>query len=246
MGGRRYFVFQLLSPVWLFATPWTTAHQASLSSTIPWSLLKIMSLSQWCHPAFSFSVTPLSFCSQSFPTSGSFPVSQLFTSGDQSIGASASVLPMNIQDWFPLGLTGLILLSKGLLRVFLTFSHEWIFQVSLTSALHSHSWTQADGSLAFFTMWYLRSLWSACMKGWRESGEDRAGLKSISVIHCFYLPSIQMNHMASSSYKGDWGSGDADSQCQTADLLLVRKEKLDFLDGYWLYYNVYAGSSSIF
>ena len=76
--------------------------------------------SQWCHPTISFSVIPISSCLQSFPESGSFPVSQLFTSDGQSIGvsASASVLPMNIQDWFPLGWTGWIsLLSKGLSRV---------------------------------------------------------------------------------------------------------------------------------
>ena len=74
-------------------------------------------LSQWCHPTISSSVVPFSSCFQSFPASGSFPMSQLFASGDQSITASAlaSVLPMNIQDWFPLGLTGLIsLLSKSL------------------------------------------------------------------------------------------------------------------------------------
>ena len=78
-------------------------------------------LSQWCHPTISSSVTPFSSCPQFFPASGSFPVSQLFASGGQSIGVSAlaSVLPMNIQDWFPLGLTGLIsLLSKELSRVF--------------------------------------------------------------------------------------------------------------------------------
>ena len=72
-------------------------------------------LSRWCHPTISSSVVPFSSCLQSFPASGSSPMSWLFTSGDQSIGASAtaSVLPMNIQDWFPLGLTGLIsLLSK--------------------------------------------------------------------------------------------------------------------------------------
>ena len=65
-------------------------------------------LSQWCHPTISSSVIPFSSCPQSFPASGSFPVSQLFTSGGQSIGvsASASVLPMNIWDWFPLGWTG--------------------------------------------------------------------------------------------------------------------------------------------
>ena len=73
----------------------------------------------WAEDAISSSVTPFSPCPQSFPASGSFSVSQLFTSGSQSIGASASVLPKNIQCWFPLGLTGLIsLLSKELLRVF--------------------------------------------------------------------------------------------------------------------------------
>ena len=75
--------------------------------------------SQWCHPTISSSVVPFSSCLQSFPASGSFPMSQLFASGGQSVGvsASASVLPMNIQDWFPLGWTGLILQSKGLSRV---------------------------------------------------------------------------------------------------------------------------------
>ena len=78
-------------------------------------------LSQWCHPTISSSVIPFSSHLQSFPESGSFPVSQFFASGGQSIGVSASVsvLPMNIQDWFPLGWTGWIsLLSKGLSRVF--------------------------------------------------------------------------------------------------------------------------------
>ena len=78
-------------------------------------------LSQWCHPAISSSVVPFSSCLQSFPASGSFPVSQLFTSGGQRIGASASasVLPMNIWGWFPLGWTGWISLQpKGLSRVF--------------------------------------------------------------------------------------------------------------------------------
>ena len=77
-------------------------------------------LSRWCHPAISFSVVPFSFHLQSFPASGSFPVSQ-FSSGGQNIGVSASVsvFPMNIQDWFPLGCTGWISLqSKGLSTVF--------------------------------------------------------------------------------------------------------------------------------
>ena len=78
-------------------------------------------LSWWCHPTISYSVIPFSSHLQSFPASGSFQMSHLFASGGQSIGPSAlaSVLPMNIQDWFPLGLTGLISLqSKGLSRVF--------------------------------------------------------------------------------------------------------------------------------
>ena len=76
-------------------------------------------LSQWCHPTISFSVVPLSSYLQSFPASGSFPMSQFFASGSQSFGALASVHTMNVPDWFLLGLTGLIsLLSKGLSRVF--------------------------------------------------------------------------------------------------------------------------------
>ena len=78
-------------------------------------------LSRWCHPPISSSVIPLSSHLKSFPTSGSFQMNQFFASGSQSIGVSAStsVLPMNIQDWFPLGRTGLISLqSKGLSRVF--------------------------------------------------------------------------------------------------------------------------------
>ena len=76
---------------------------------------------RWCHPTISSSVVPFSSCPQSFPASGSFQMSQIFTSGGQSIGASAlaSVLPMNIQDWFPLEWTGWVSLqSKGLSRVF--------------------------------------------------------------------------------------------------------------------------------
>ena len=93
--------------------PWPSPTPGACSNSCP--------SSQWCLPTISSSVVPFSSHLQSFPASGSFPMSQLFTSGRQSIGAStsASVLPMNIQDWFPLGLTGLISLqSKGLSRVF--------------------------------------------------------------------------------------------------------------------------------
>ena len=84
-------------------------------SWTPGSLIKLISINRWCHPTISSSVIPFSSWLQSFPESGSFQMSQFFASGGQSIGASASVLPMNIQDWFHLGLTCLSsLLSKGL------------------------------------------------------------------------------------------------------------------------------------
>ena len=83
-------------------------------SLSPWVCSNSCPLSQWWHPTISSSVVPFSSCPQSFPQSESFPMSQLFTSGGQSTGASASVPPMNIQVWFPLRLTSLIsLLSKG-------------------------------------------------------------------------------------------------------------------------------------
>ena len=90
-------------------------------SPIPGAYSNSCISSWWCHPAISSSVIPFSSCLQSFPALRSFPVNRLFASGSQSIGASASalVLPMNIQDWSPLGWTGLISLqSKGLSRVF--------------------------------------------------------------------------------------------------------------------------------
>ena len=112
---------QSLSCIWLFAAPWTAAHQASLSITKSPSSLRQRPSSRWCHPTISSSVVPFSSCLQSFPASRSFPMSRLFASGGLSIGvlASTSVLPMNIQDWFPLGWTGwLSLQSQGLSRVF--------------------------------------------------------------------------------------------------------------------------------
>ena len=104
-------------------------------------------LSQWCHPTIASSVIPFSSCLQSCPASGSFPMSRFFTSGGQSFGVSAStsVLPMNIQDWFPLGLTSLISLqSKGLSRVFpnaIVQKHQFFgAQLSLWSNSHIHTW----------------------------------------------------------------------------------------------------------
>ena len=113
---------QSFSHFLLFPTPWTAAHRASLSITNSQSLFKLMSI-ELVMPSnhLIHLCRPLLFRLQSFPASGSFPMSQFFISGGQSIGVSvsASVLPMNIQDWFPLGLTGLISLQfKGLSRVF--------------------------------------------------------------------------------------------------------------------------------
>ena len=138
---------QLFSCVQLFVTPWTAAHQASLSFTNSWSLLKhVHQVTDAIQPSHPLSF-PFSSCPQSFPTSGPFPMIQLFAWGGQSIGvsASASVLPMTIQDWFPLGLTGLIsLLSKELSRVLsnTTVQKHQFFgaQLSLQSNSHIHTW----------------------------------------------------------------------------------------------------------
>ena len=115
-----------------------------LSITNSWSLLKLMSMSQWCHLTILSSVVPFSSHLHSFPASGSFQMSQFFASGGQSIGVSALVLPMNIQDWFPLGWTDWIsLLSKGLSRVFSNMAvqkHQFFgIQLSLCSNSHIHT-----------------------------------------------------------------------------------------------------------
>ena len=108
-------------------TPWTAACQVPCPSPSPRVCSSSCPLSLWCHPTISSFVTPFSSCPPSFPASGSFPVSRLFTSGGQSIGASASVLPMNIQGWFPSGWTGFIcLLSKGLSVFLVQFSHPYM------------------------------------------------------------------------------------------------------------------------
>ena len=114
--------------------PMDCSTVASLPLTIPRSLPKFISMNQWCHPTISSSIALFSFCLQSFPASGSFPVSRFFISGGQSIGvsASASVLPVNIQAWSPLGWTGLILLSKGLSRVFSNTQFKSISSLALS------------------------------------------------------------------------------------------------------------------
>ena len=142
----EFVIVQPPSHVQLFATPWTAACQASLSFTISRSLFKFMSMSQRCHLTISSSVVPFSSCLQSFPASGSFPMSQLFASGGQSIGvsASASVLPMNIQDlisfrfdWFDL----FAIYGVGVFSNIIVQKHQFFgAQPSLWSKSHIHTW----------------------------------------------------------------------------------------------------------
>ena len=130
-------------------------------------------MSRWCHPTISSSVAPFSSCPKSFSASGSFPVSQLFTSGGKSIGASASasVLPMNIQGWFPLGLTGLIsLLSIGLLRV---FSNTTVWK---------HQFFAAYTSLVQLSYLYMTTGKTIALTIWAFVGNDISFLK-----HCLAL-----------------------------------------------------------
>ena len=147
--SKGYFSsVQSLSCVQLFVTPKTASCQASLSiTTIPGAYSNSCPSSWWCHPTSSSSVIPLSSCLQSFPASESFQTSQFFASCGQRTGvsASASDLPMNIQDWFPLGWTGWISLkSEGLSRVFSnTIVQKYQFfgaQLSLWSNSHIHTW----------------------------------------------------------------------------------------------------------
>ena len=114
--------------------------------------------SWWCHPIISSSVTPLSSCLQSFPASGSFPMSQFFASGGQSIGASASasVLPTNTQDWLPLGWTGWISLqSKGLSRVFsnTTVQKHQFFNCSAFFTVHLSDPYITTGKITVLIKW---------------------------------------------------------------------------------------------
>ena len=105
----------MLSRVWLFATPWTAGDaRPPCPSPTPGACSDSCPSNWWCHPTLSSSVVPFSSCLQSFPAPGSFSMSQFFASGGQIIGAltTASVLPMNTQDWFSSGLTALISLQS--------------------------------------------------------------------------------------------------------------------------------------
>ena len=143
--GPQFSSVQSLSRVWLFATPFCSMPGFPVHHQLLGACSNSRPSSQWCHPTTSSSVIPFSSCLQSFPASGTFPTSQFFTSGSQNIGASVSVLQINIQDWFPLGFTGLISLqSKGLSRVFsnITVQKNQFFsaQLSLWSNSHIPTW----------------------------------------------------------------------------------------------------------
>ena len=136
---------QLTGCVWLFATPWTAACQVPQSFTISQSLLKFMSTELVMLSIYLIRHCPLLLLPSAFPSIRVFPMSRLFTSGGQSIGALATVLPRNIQGWFPLGLTDLISLqSKGLSRVFsstTTQKHQFFgAQPSLWFDSNIHTW----------------------------------------------------------------------------------------------------------
>ena len=139
--------FQSVSHVQLFVNPWTQHARLPYSSPTPRVYSNSCSSCQWCHPNILSSISHSSFCLQSFPASRCFPICQFFSSDGQSIGVSAtgSVLPKNIQDWFPLGWTGWISLqSKGLSRVFTTTTvqkHQLLGpHLSLQFNSHIHTW----------------------------------------------------------------------------------------------------------
>ena len=147
---------QSLSCVRLFATPWVAACQASLSITNSQSLPNPCPLNWWCHPAVSSSVIPFSSCPQSFPASGSFPMSHFFASGGQIIGASAStsVLPMDTQDWSPLGWTG------------------WISMQRFAFPVNPILWSEVDVGRIFWDLllWVIcRVPHAKCWDGWSTS-----------------------------------------------------------------------------
>ena len=126
-------------------------------------------VTQWCHPNISSSVTPFSSCPQSFPASGCFPTSCLFALGGQRIKAStlASVLPINIQDWFPLGLIGVIsLLSKGLWRVFSSTEKIKSVTVSTFSPSFCHEVMGLDAVIFFFFFFWVLSFKQVIGKKW--------------------------------------------------------------------------------
>ena len=166
LGREQCFVVvtvQSLSPVWLFATdPMDTERQTSLFITISQNLLKLTSIESVVL-SVSSSVT-FFFCLQSFPASGSFPMSWLLASGGQSIGASTSVLLMNIQGLFPLGLIGLISLqSKGLSSLLQHHnSKASVLRLSAFFTVQLSHLYMTTGKIIALTIWTFVSKWCVC------------------------------------------------------------------------------------
>ena len=181
-------------------------------SLSPGACSHLCPLSQWCHPTISSSVDPFSSCLPSFPASGSFPMSCVLVWGGQITGASASVsvLPVNIQDWFPLRLTGLISsLSKGLSRVFSSTTiqkHQFLdTQTSLWSTSHihwrrkwqptpvllpgkSHGWRRVAKSRTWLSDFlYSWLVWSPCCLGDSQESPPSPQFESINSLACNLL-----------------------------------------------------------
>ena len=196
---------QLLSHVWLSGTPWTAAHQASLSVTNSPSLLKLMAIDWRCHSTISSFTEHFSSHLQSFPESGSFQISQFFSLDGQSIGvsASASVCPMNIQDQFPLGWPGwMSLQSKELSRVFFntTVQNHQFFgsQLSLQSNPHIHTWLLKKKNHSF-SRWTqgshsMQTPWAVTQRDFCAMGLVREFLTTSSS-NCFYLSFSDQHHV---------------------------------------------------
>ena len=166
---------QSLSHVCLFAIPWTAACQASLSIANSRSLPKLMSIELVMPSNHLILCRPLILCLQSLPASGSFPLSQPYTSDGQNIGtsASASILPMNIQGWFPLGLTGLVFLqSKGLSRIFSSTTKASVLLHSAFLMVQLSHPYKTTGETITLTRRTLSAKWCVCgwlswPEGWR-------------------------------------------------------------------------------
>ena len=153
-------------------------------------------LSQWCHPIISSSATPFFYCLQSCPASGSFTISWLFTSHGQSTGASASasVLPMNIQDWFPLGLIGFISLrSNGLSRIF--------FSTTVWNVLQQEKFHETVPTLSPHGLWYIL-LFFICLK---NAGQESAPWPAAHFVNKVWLEHSQ-SYLFMAAFKLQWQS----------------------------------------
>ena len=155
-------VVQLLSRAWLQLHGQQHARPPCPSPS-PGACSNSCPLSQWCHPTISSSVVPFSSCLQSFPVAGYFPMSRLFASSGKNIRALASVLPMNIQDWSPLGLTGFISAVQGTLKSLLQHHQKHQFfgaQPSLRSNFHIHKWLLEKPSIALIIQTFVGKVMS--------------------------------------------------------------------------------------